>query len=60
MYNLLFYIVLLLFSIYVFLKVLAYAKYEKEEQNNKSGAIALIVFSALTIIFSHFFVLLNQ
>ncbi len=60
MYNIFFYIVLLLFSIYTFLKAFAYAKYEKNEQNNKSGAIAIIVFSTLSIILSNIFVLLNQ
>ena len=60
MYNLFFYLVLFLFSIFVFLKTLSYAKYEKDTQNNKSGAIAIVIFSALSIILSNFFVLINK
>ena len=39
MYNLFFYFVLFLFSIFVFLKTIAYAKYEKDIQNTKIGDI---------------------
>ena len=52
MYNLFFFFVIIIFSAYTFIKTLAYAKYEKDSQNNKSGAIALIAFSAFSIILS--------
>ncbi len=60
MYNLFFYFVLLLFSIYSFIRAISYAKYEINAEKNKSGAIFLIVFSTFSIIISHIFVLLNQ
>ena len=59
-YNLFFYFVIVIFSIYSFIKILAYAKYEKDVENNKSGAIAIIVFSAISFIFGCFFAILDQ
>lgn len=59
MYNLFFYFVLLLFSLYVFIKVIAYAKYEIKEEKNKGGAIALLIFSTFSIIICHIYVLIN-
>ena len=60
MYNLFFYFVVLLFSIYTLLKNISYAKYEIQAQNNKSGAIASIAFTALSIILTHTLILLND
>ena len=60
MYNLFFYLVLFLFSAYVLISTIAYAKYEITTNKNKIGAIALISFSIISIILSNFFVLLNQ
>ncbi len=60
MYNLFFYLVIILFSIYSFIKVLFYAKYEIEVENNKSGAIAMIAFSAISLIIGCFFVIIDQ
>ena len=59
MYNLFYYIVLLIYSIYVFINIIAYSIYEIKEQNNKSGAIAIIAFSAFVIILCNIFVLIN-
>ena len=60
MYNLFYYFVLFIFSIYVLLKTIAYAKYEKDSQNNKSGAIVLLLFSTLSILLCNYYVLLDQ
>ena len=60
MYNLFYYFVFFLFSIFVLIKTISYAKYEKNVEKNKSGAIALIIFSTLTIISCSIIVLLNQ
>ena len=59
MYNLFFYFVLFLFSIYIFLKVIYYAKYEINVEKNKGGAIALLIFATFSIIICHVFVLLS-
>ena len=60
MYNLFLYFVLFLFSIYTFIKIVFYAKYEKTTNNNRVGAIVLIAFTLFSIIISSVFVLLNQ
>ena len=60
MYNLFYYFVLFIFSIYVLLKTIAYAKYEKDSQNNKSGAIVLLLFSTISILLCNYYVLLDQ
>ena len=59
MYNLFYYFVLLLYSVYVFINIISYAIYEIKEQNNKSGAISIIAFSAFVIILCNIIVLIN-
>ncbi len=46
-------VLFLLFSIFVLLKSVFYALYEIKSQNNKSGGIAVIVFSVLVLVFAN-------
>ena len=41
------------FTIYVFVKALAYGIYEIKQQNNKAGGIFVICFSLFCCILSH-------
>ena len=54
-YRFLFFI----FSIYFLAKVIFYALFEINSQNNKSGGIGLIFFSILVTIFSNIVVLIR-
>lgn len=38
------------FTIYIFLKVLAYALYEIKQENNKTGGIMVICFTIISVI----------
>lgn len=53
MINYFIYVLLIFFSIYAFIQVLSYAIYEIKELKNKSGGIAIIVFSLFTIILAN-------
>lgn len=44
-------IVILLVSIFIFLKTLFYGIYEWKEQNNKSGSIVIILIAIISLIF---------
>lgn len=54
-FNFLFFI----FSIFVLLKSVFYALYEIKSQNNKSGGIAVIVFSVIVIVLANVVVFLK-
>lgn len=59
MLNTIYHIFFLLVSIFIFLKVVGYAIYEINTQNNKSGGVVVICFSAFVVIFSNLIVWLN-
>lgn len=54
-FNFLFFI----FSIFVLLKSVFYALYEIKSQDNKSGGIAVIVFSVIVIVLANVVVFLK-
>lgn len=58
MLNIFYYIIFLFFTLYAFKHALAYGLYEIKQEKNKLGGIIIICFSALTIIFVNFIILL--
>ena len=48
-----------IFSIYVLLKTIFYALYEIKTQENKSGGIAIIVFSIIILTFATLFIFIK-
>lgn len=53
MVNVFYHFLFLIFSIFVLLKSIFYALYEIKTQDNKSGGIAVIVFSVIVLIFAN-------
>lgn len=47
------YIIFLLITIYILLKVIGYGIYEIKQENNKFGGIVVISFSCLVVIFAN-------
>jgi hypothetical protein len=45
-------ILFIVFAIYVLLRSIAYAKYEIDQEKNKSGGICLIAFACFVTLFS--------
>lgn len=45
-------ILLIIFGAYVLFRSIAYAKYEIEQEKNKSGGICLIAFASFVTVFS--------
>ena len=45
-------ILFIIFAIFVLVRSVAYAKYEIEQEKNKSGGICLIVFACFVCLFS--------
>ena len=58
MINLYHYVVLLT-SVYLFLKVLFYSIYEIKEENNKYGGIATICFTFFVILFTNIIIFIR-
>lgn len=58
MLNIFYYIIFLCFTIYAFIHALSYGLYEIKQEKNKIGGISIICFSALSIIFVNFIILL--
>lgn len=56
MSNIIYFIIFLLISLYILLKVIGYAIYEITEFKNKSGGISVIVFSVIVVIFANIMV----
>lgn len=52
------YLLIILFTVYVFTKSLAYGLYEIKSQNNKYGGISVIVFSFIVCICILIFILI--
>lgn len=47
------YIIFLLITLYILLKVIGYGIYEIKQENNKFGGIAVISFSCFVVIFAN-------
>ena len=54
MVNIIYDFLFLIFSIFVLLKLFFYAIYEIKTQNNKSGGVAVIVFTVIVLVFAGF------
>ena len=52
------YLLIILFTVYVFIKSLSYGLYEIKSQNNKYGGISVIVFSFIVCICILIFILI--
>lgn len=48
------------FTVYVFVKALAYAFYEIKQENNKTGGIMVICFSALSVLLVNLSIILAK
>ncbi len=59
MLNTIYHVFFLIVSCFIFLKVIGYAIYEINAQNNRIGGIVVICFSALVVIFSNVMVWMN-
>ena len=59
MLNFIQYVLFIIFSIYVFIKTLAYALYEIKTENNKFGGITIIVFLSIICLGINLFVFLK-
>ena len=59
MVNIFFNFLFIIFSIYVLLKTIFYALYEIKTQENKSGGIAIIVFSIIILTFATLFIFIK-
>lgn len=46
-------VVFLIITFYIFLRTIAYGIYELKEKNNKTGGICVIAFSLFSIVFSN-------
>ncbi len=45
-------IIFLLFTVFIFIRIISYALYEIKEENNSFGGISLIVLTFFSIIFA--------
>ena len=59
MVDIFFFFLFIIFSIYFLLKTIFYALYEVKTQENKSGGIAIIVFSIIILTFATLFIFLK-
>lgn len=59
MIDLVFHVLFVIASLYVFLKAVFYAVYEIKTQNNNVGGIGVIVFSVIVIVFANIIVLVR-
>ena len=59
MNHIIYFIVFLITTIYILLKVIGYAIYEMKEFNNKVGGIAVISFSTAVVIFVNVMMLIR-
>lgn len=57
--NFLFYIVFIITTVFILVKTISYGLYEINTENNKSGGIAIIVFSILVIVFTNVMVFIR-
>lgn len=59
MINYFFYFLFFIFSIFVLLKSVFYALYEIKTQDNKSGGVAIIVFTVIVLVIANVVVFLK-
>ena len=59
MVDIFFNFLFIIFSIYVLLKTIFYALYEIKSQDNKSGGVAVIVFSVIVLVLANVVVFLK-
>ena len=59
MINIFYHFLFLIFSIFVLLKSVFYALYEIKTQDNKSGGVAVIVFTVIVLVFANVVVFLK-
>ena len=59
MVNIFYHFLFLIFSVFVLLKSVFYALYEIKTQSNKSGGVAVIVFTVVVLIFANIVVFLK-
>lgn len=59
MVDIFFNFLFIIFNIYVLLKTIFYALYEIKTQENKSGGIAIIVFSIIILTFATLFIFIK-
>lgn len=58
-FNTIYHIVFLLFTIYILFHTISYGIYEIKEQDNKSGGITTIIFTVFCVIFSNIMIWQN-
>lgn len=59
MINIFYHFLFFIFSVFVLLKSVFYALYEIKTQDNKSGGVAVIVFSVIVLVFANVVVFLK-
>ena len=59
MVNIFYHFLFLIFSVFVLLKSVFYALYEIKTQDNKSGGVAVIVFTVIILVFANVVVFLK-
>ena len=59
MVNIFYHFLFLIFSVFVLFKSVFYALYEIKTQDNKTGGVAVIVFTVIVLIFTNVVVFLK-
>ncbi len=59
MMNVFFYILFLVFTVFIIIRCIAYGLYEINQNQNKKGGIAFIVFSVCVVLFSNIAILFS-
>ena len=59
MINIFYHFLFLIFSVFVLLKSVFYALYEIKTQDNKTGGVAVIVFTVIVLVFANVVVFLK-
>lgn len=59
MFNFLYHILFVLFTIYVLINTISYSLYEIKKRNNKTGGIFVIVFTIFSVVFSNIIIWQN-
>ena len=59
MVNIFYHFLFLIFSVFVLLKSVFYALYEIKTQDNKTGGVAVIVFTVIVLVFANIVVFLK-
>lgn len=59
MVNIFYHFLFLIFSVFILLKSVFYALYEIKTQDNKTGGVAVIVFTVIVLVFANIVVFLK-